>query len=349
MEKNECPVCRASAIKQADYNCDLVFYDCPFCGRFEIQIEKYTGHSELLSNPHLAAYLFYNSFNGKRQNEYRYHTERAQEICDRYEEDFKKGNIEHGHPVHMDKGMIEAWFPKTITERIDLILSYLFKYTKHLGIPIELSREETRRVLLVDLKEKQIIPWTDSAEVIWRKEDDCDQEVNYLLDYLMKQDYIEWTDALSKDNEEVKQITLTPSGVNRLDLNHNHSETERNVLVAMKFGKETAKLRERIREGINLAGYHAVYIDEVQHNDFITPELLKFIRDSRFVVVDLTYQNNGAYFEEGYAMGVGKEVIQLCRKNEHLHFDIAQKNTIFWEVEEEIPEQLKNRIIATID
>ena len=66
-------------------------------------------------------------------------------------------------------------------------------------------------------------------------------------------------------------------------------------------------------------------------------------------MVDLSHQNNGAYFEEGYAMGSGKPVIQLCKKDVRLHFDIAQKNTIIWETEEEIPERLKNRIIATID
>ena len=48
-------------------------------------------------------------------------------------------------------------------------------------------------------------------------------------------------------------------------------------------------------------------------------------------------------------MGLGKPVIQLFKKDVRLHFDIAQKNTIIWETEEEIPERLKNRIIATID
>ena len=117
----------------------------------------------------------------------------------------------------------------------------------------------------------------------------------------------------------------------------------------MKFGDDTKTLREAIRKGIKEAGYNAIFIDEVQHNDFITPELLKHIRDSRFVVVDLTHQNNGAYFEEGYAMGLGKPVIQLCKKDTHLHFDIVQKNTIMWATEDEIPEKLANRIKATID
>lgn len=87
--------------------------------------------------------------------------------------------------------------------------------------------------------------------------------------------------------------------------------------------KDTEKLREAIREGIHSAGYIAIFIDEVQHNELITPELLKHIRDSKFVVVDLTHKNNGAYFEEGYAMGLGKPVIQLCKQGTQLHFDIA--------------------------
>ena len=61
------------------------------------------------------------------------------------------------------------------------------------------------------------------------------------------------------------------------------------------------------------------------------------------------YAQNGAYFEEGYAMGLGKPVIQLCKKGVQFHFDIAQKNTIMWETENEIPEKLCNRIKATID
>ena len=123
----------------------------------------------------------------------------------------------------------------------------------------------------------------------------------------------------------------------------------RNTLVAMKFGDDTKLLREAIRKRVSDADYVSIFIDEVQHNDYITPELLKHIRDSKFVVCDLTHQNNGEYFEEGYAMGLGKPVIQLCQKDTKLHFDIAQKNTIIWSTEEEIPEMLKNRIKATID
>ena len=126
------------------------------------------------------------------------------------------------------------------------------------------------------------------------------------------------------------------------------STTQKSALVAMAFNEKTLKLREAIRKGIQDAGYLAVFIDEVEHNDFITPELLKHIEDSKFVVVDLLHQNNGAYFEEGYAMGIGKPVIQLCKQDVKLHFDIAQKNTIIWSNESEISDRLKRRILATI-
>ena len=54
----------------------------------------------------------------------------------------------------------------------------------------------------------------------------------------------------------------------------------------------------------------AIFIDEVQHNDFITPELLKHIKNSKFVVVDLTHQNNViappiASYVTAYVISVG--------------------------------------------
>ena len=150
-------------------------------------------------------------------------------------------------------------------------------------------------------------------------------------------------------HREWMDISITPEGYARVDVLQKNTSYGRNALVAMKFGDDTKDLREAIRKGISEAGYIAIFLDEVQHNDFITPELLKHIRDSKFVVCDLTHQNNGAYFEEGYAMGLGKPVIQLCKKDTKLHFDIAQKNTIIWSSEDEITEILTNRIKATID
>ena len=40
------------------------------------------------------------------------------------------------------------------------------------------------------------------------------------------------------------------------------------------------------------------------------------IRDAKFVIADLTHDNRGAYWEAGYAEGLGKPVIYICEENE---------------------------------
>lgn len=217
-----------------------------------------------------------------------------------------------------------------------------------MGQQVSLALQELISMLFVDRYEIDVDKFSHEYENSEeRKEEDYIYEVEYMLRYLSDTGYIEYNAGPS--TEDAIDITLTPAAYKRIDELQKNSSYGRNVLVAMKFGNETLKLRDAIRKGISDADYIAVFIDEVQHNDFITPELLKCIRESKFVVVDLTHQNNGAYFEEGYAMGIGKTVIQLCQKDTRLHFDIAQKNTIMWDIEDDIPKRLANRIMATID
>lgn len=64
--------------------------------------------------------------------EYRYHTTLDKETCDKYREEFDNGNNSHGRPVHIDQDIIENWYPKTFTERVDYILLYLNAHIKHI-------------------------------------------------------------------------------------------------------------------------------------------------------------------------------------------------------------------------
>lgn len=345
MEQNEkCPACTSNVYtsKQNGYE----FFECPVCGRFEL---KWPVEYCAFNRNHLAAYLVYHSYKNdatKIKSEYRYHTVRDKEWCDEYRKKFQQGNKSQGHPVHMDKSIIESWYPKTFSERVDNILLYIAHHTEHIGQSLQLPVNQLLNVLFVD---KQILDENVFSKTrgqwIERTSDEFIPEANYMLRFLKEKKYVEADEFLGMDNFSV---VLTPEGYARVDELQKYSANGRNVLVAMSFN-DTQKLREAIRKGIADAGYNAIFIDEVQHNDFITPELLKYIKDSKFVVADLTHQNNGAYFEEGYAMGLGKPVIQLCKKDVKLHFDIAQKNTIMWETEEDIPQKLCNRIKATIE
>lgn len=338
----DCPICGAQTPFYPDHGRMVVFYECPVCGRFELS------PLEQINKNHLASYLVYNAFLSSDVIEYRYHTGLEKEICDQYRKEFDEGNREHGRPVHMDAEIIANWYPKTFSERVDNILLYLGAHIPHIGQEITLGWHKLLSILFVDRYDVTTASHNPNyLNQTQRDDGDCDHEVQYMLNYLQSEGYIEWVPGGAGDDGEA--ISLTPKGYARIETLQKNTAYGRNVLVAMKFGDDTIPLREAIRKGITDAGYVAIFIDEVQHNDFITPELLKHIRESKFVVVDLTHQNNGAYFEEGYAMGLGKQIIQLCQKDQRLHFDIAQKNTIMWGTEEDIPERLKNRIKATID
>lgn len=127
--------------------------------------------------------------------------------------------------------------------------------------------------------------------------------------------------------------------------------------VAMRFGPITADIREGFRQAIINAGYTMRAIDEKEHNNQIVPEIFHEIDRSKFVVVDVTYPNYGAYYEAGYAYGLGKEVIVCCSKEafenkdgkfERPHFDISQKSMVIWNDIEDLKTRLTKRIQATV-
>jgi nucleoside 2-deoxyribosyltransferase len=62
------------------------------------------------------------------------------------------------------------------------------------------------------------------------------------------------------------------------------------------------------------------------------------IRRARFVVADLTHSNRGAYWEAGFADGLGKPVVYTCEKTvfektEKPHFDVSQEYHVVWEAD----------------
>ncbi len=126
--------------------------------------------------------------------------------------------------------------------------------------------------------------------------------------------------------------------------------------IAMWFNSETDDLwKKAIKPGCLAAGYNPVKIDLLPHNDNIVDKILAEIRRSLFLIADFTGQNRGVYYEAGFAKGLGKQVIQLCRKDyfegsdrEHkLHFDNTQVNTRLWEQGKE--EELKEKIQFNIE
>lgn len=74
------------------------------------------------------------------------------------------------------------------------------------------------------------------------------------------------------------------------------------------------------------------------------------IRDPAFLIADLSHANNGAYWEAGFAEGLGKPVIYLCERSQweanRTHFDTNHCTTIVWD--EAKPEAFARQLAATL-
>jgi nucleoside 2-deoxyribosyltransferase len=78
------------------------------------------------------------------------------------------------------------------------------------------------------------------------------------------------------------------------------------------------------------------------------------IRTARFIIAELSHHNNGAYWEAGFARGLGKPVIYMYNRtigsSPIPHFDVGSDHIIFWEQDkpEKAAEELKAVIRATL-
>ena len=133
--------------------------------------------------------------------------------------------------------------------------------------------------------------------------------------------------------------------------------TRDECFVAMSFAK-TEKLEalyRAIQLGSGRAGYRAVRVDRIEHINKIDDEIIARIRQAKFVVADLTKQNQGVYYEAGFAHGENRKIIYTCEASDikNVHFDINHYNILPWEEEqlkdgskENLARRLQNRIEA---
>jgi len=56
------------------------------------------------------------------------------------------------------------------------------------------------------------------------------------------------------------------------------------------------------------------------------------IRRCRFLIADLSDSNAGAYWEAGFAEGLGKPVIYICKTDSTVHFDADHRHTVPWDL-----------------
>ncbi len=166
---------------------------------------------------------------------------------------------------------------------------------------------------------------------------------------LQKRDLITCIDG----NDDLMNVGLTLSGWERYEAERKGKYSGKYGFIAMKFDDPVfdpfvdEMLKPLIKEKID---YELVDLRNVAQAGIIDNIMRAQIRDAAFVLVDLTHDNHGAYWEAGYAEGLGKPVIYICEEQKFgeakTHFDTNHCTTVCWSLEDTA--SFGSEIIATI-
>lgn len=140
------------------------------------------------------------------------------------------------------------------------------------------------------------------------------------------------------DATDLLNINLTLDGWERFEAEKRGQVSGNYGFIAMQFGDSILDpfvgevLKPVVKEGI---GYELLDMRDVSRAGIIDNIMRTQIRDSAFVIVDLTHDNAGAYWEAGYAEGLGKPVVYICEKGKFedakTHFDTNHCTTVLWD------------------
>ena len=156
-------------------------------------------------------------------------------------------------------------------------------------------------------------------------------------------------------NDAGQQVTLTFKGWSLYE-QLRRAPSGRKAFIAMQYGDPVldAIVNDHFRPAVADTGFVLRRLDDEQPAGLIDDRLRLEIQSSHFLIVDLTHSNHGAYWEAGYAEGLGKPVIYTCEeaafKKTPSHFDTNHHLHVLWNASDIGPAltKLKATIRATI-
>lgn len=228
----------------------------------------------------------------------------------------------------------EANIPSTPKERLDNIIQYLYLNQEFEGGEIKIDFKIGRTLYLPKLYFKRY------------------DEYWFYLNTLKQSGLITFMDATSLDGNDAIDIHLTFSGLEYVINLQESGGNSNKSFVAISFAEEMHDAREAIKEAIISSGYKPVLIDEVHYDSEITinDAIIRYIKECRFLIADFSGHRHGVYFEAGYALGQGKQVIYLCSEKDfsQSHFDTNHYPHIVYKDTNDLKIKLENKIKAWV-
>ena len=228
----------------------------------------------------------------------------------------------------------DANIPRTPDDKINNLITYLHSLQAFEGSRIKFPDNENNEDLAKRLYFKNY------------------SEMVFYLFTLINQGFITGIDASSIDGNDLIDIRLTYDGLAKvLELNESGNQSNK-CFVAMSFSNDLYDTRNSIKQAIDDAGFKPILIDEIHIAPDVTinDALIAEIKKCKFMVADFTQHKHGVYFEAGFALGLKRPVIYLCRQDEfsHTHFDTNHYPHIIYSNLDELKKKLKTKIEAWI-
>jgi len=179
---------------------------------------------------------------------------------------------------------------------------------------------------------------------------------SFVINHLISLGLIEDTPDMGVNNSIIIDTNLTFDGWRYFDQINRGALTSKKAFMAMKYGDSDLDqvFSQHFKPAVAATGFELYKLDELPKAGLIDDRLRVEIRTSRFLISDLTHENAGAYWEAGFAEGLGKPVIYTCEKrkfeSQKTHFDTNHHLTVIWDKDNPLiaVEQLKATIRATL-
>lgn len=158
-----------------------------------------------------------------------------------------------------------------------------------------------------------------------------------------------------KEGVPTGKINLTFEGWEKFNELQYIRQDSRKAFMAMDFNQaDIQTVFNAYKKAVKQTGFELIKLNDVPKAGIIDDRLRVEIRKARFLIVDLTHGNRGAYWEAGFGEGLGKEVIYSCEKDvfeeEKTHFDTNHLHTVLWKIDDlqTATEELKATIRNTL-
>lgn len=116
--------------------------------------------------------------------------------------------------------------------------------------------------------------------------------------------------------------------------------------VAIPFSDDYNALYTCINRGILDAKYVPIRLDHLSFTESIIEKMMQQIKDAKVVVFVSTGRNPNTFFECGYSVAQGKEVVMITDYYSNLPFDIRDRNAIaYGKTVDSVTRKLADRLI----